>query len=283
MKDQASKHWIIVGESSLGASHQKNNTPCQDAHFYQILSNDWGVAAVADGAGSVEKAHIGSKFLAENAGRIFINLIHNQQWEKQLPQEEEWQTLSKQGFAQLRQSLETFAFSQNLSAKDLSSTLMLVVFSPFGLMAVHIGDGRAGYLSQDDTWKALIEPWKGEYANETVFLSSDIWDKESINQYLKTSMVTEKVKAFTLLSDGCERHSFICNVLDEASQKYIDPNQPFDKFFNPLVANLRKMHSNQISSQEMKEKWGKFLREGNAKLQHEPDDKTMILAVWQEA
>jgi hypothetical protein len=96
-------------------------------------------------------------------------------------------------------------------------------------------------------------------------------------------MVTEKVKAFTLLSDGCERHSFICNVLDEASQKYIDPNQPFDKFFNPLVANLRKMHSNQISSQEMKEKWGKFLREGNAKLQHEPDDKTMILAVWQEA
>ncbi len=283
MKDQADKHWIIVGESSPGASHQKNNTPCQDAHFYQTLPHGWGVAVVADGAGSVEKAHLGARFLAKNAGQIFIDLIQQKQWDKELPTEEAWQQLSKNSFAQLRQSLETFAFSQQLSARDLSSTLMVVVFGPLGLLAAHIGDGRAGYLSKKNEWKALIQPWKGEYANETVFLSSDIWDKESIDQYLKTSTITEKVKAFALLSDGCERHSFICNIWDEASQKYIDPNQPFDKFFNPLIANLQKMHSSKISPQEMKEKWGKFLREGNGKLANEPDDKTMILAVWQES
>ncbi len=279
MKDHTKNPWIIVGASSIGAAHQKNNTPCQDAHFYEVLPNQWGVAVVADGAGSVENAHIGAHFLSEAAGKVFLKTIEENDWQTSFPELAAWAQTAKHTFAQLRQQLETFALAQNSTAKELSSTLLVVVFSPLGLLTAHIGDGRGGYLSSDGTWKALTDPWKGEYANETVFFSSDIWDKEDIDKYLRINYIQEEVSAFTLLSDGCERHSFICNVWDEATQKYIDPNQPFDKFFNPLLENLQKMHTNQISAAEMKQKWEKFLSEGNTKLQNEPDDKTMILAV----
>lgn len=282
MEDYIKNPWIIVGASSIGASHQKNNTPCQDAHFYEVLPSQWGIAVVADGAGSVENAHIGAQFLSEAAGKAFIQILKDKDWQLSFPTQTDWAQTAKHTFAQLRQQLETFAHAQNSSAKALSSTLLVVVFSPEGLLTAHIGDGRGGYLSNEGTWKALIDPWKGEYANETVFFTSDIWDKEDIDKYLRINYIQEEIKAFTLLSDGCERHSFICNVWDEASQKYIDPNQPFDKFFNPLLENLRKMHANQISASEMKQKWEKFLREGNAKLQNEPDDKTMILALRNE-
>ena len=169
---------------------------------------------------------------------------------------------------------------KKLKIKNLSSTLILVIYSPLGLLVTHIGDGRCGFCNQQQEWKAAIRPWRGEYANETVFISSDIWEPNSLDQFIESRVIAEPVSAFALLSDGCERHSFICNVWDEASQKYIDPNQPFDKFFNPIVKNFHQMYAGKLKYPQIEEKWAKFLLEGNQKLKNEPDDKTMVVGIY---
>lgn len=281
MASHQDTHWVLVGESIIGQSHIKNNVPCQDHHHYEMINSDWGIAILADGAGSVEYAHKGSAFIVQEAASLFKDLLKREKWANKgnLPPQEIWHNHAKNTLKTLRGKLETYATQEKTESKHMSSTLIVVLFSPLGLLATHIGDGRAGYCNVDKKWKALINPWKGEYANETVFVSSDIWSENEIDQFIRSNVIYEEPYAFTLLSDGCERHSFICNVWDEDQNKYYDPNIPFDKFFNPLVENLKHMHKNKLEPKAMKAKWAKFLTEGNAKLKNEPDDKTMIIGV----
>lgn len=274
-------NWVVVGDSVIGLSHIKNNTPCQDSHYYNMIDANWGVAIVADGAGSVEAAHKGAKYLAQEAGKMFQELVIQQKWNSKqtFPDQTTWHHLAKNTLLELRSRLGKVAVTLQLDVKSLSSTIVVLLHSPQGLLCTHIGDGRAGYANHQQEWKSIIQPWKGEYVNETVFMSSDIWEQEQIDRFVKSYVIHDSIKAFTLMSDGCERHSFICNVWDEKKQRYVDPNLPFDKFFNPVTNNLLKMYQNGSSPQEMKKKWAKFLTEGNPKLKHEPDDKTMIIGV----
>ncbi len=283
-KEDHPSAWTVVGASVPGQSHLKKNIPCQDSHYYENLEASWGIAIVADGAGSVDAAHLGSQFVVEETARLFKALIAEQKWTKSynLPSIETWHKLSQKTLRQLRAALEAYARQHQVDLKELSSTLILLIFQPQGLLVTHVGDGRAGYCDAEGKWKALIEPWRGEYANETVFISSDIWDEGEMDTFVKSHVIEDAPRAFSLLTDGCERHSFICNVWDEKTQKYEDPNLPFDRFFDPVVNNLRQMAKHQLSQEEMQAKWAKFLREGNPKLQHEPDDKTMIIGVCQE-
>lgn len=281
MRNHQQANWIVVGDSIIGQSHIKNNVPCQDNHHYEMIHPNWGIAILADGAGSVEYAHKGSAFIVREAAELFKKLIQKEDWlqKDQLPSPEKWKEKAQKTLKIIRGKLEIFAQQEKTELKEMSSTLMVLIFSHLGILVTHIGDGRAGYCNAQKEWKALIEPWKGEYANETIFVSSDIWGEQEIDKFIRTHVIHEPPYAFTLLSDGCERHSFICNVWDEAHQKYYDPNIPFDKFFNPLIANLKQMYQKNLQAQDMKEKWSKFLAEGNNKLKNEPDDKTMIIGV----
>ncbi len=272
-------NWVLVGDSVAGQSHIKHGIPCQDAHYYALWDNGWGIAVVADGAGSSPKAHIGSEFIVQTTWRIWGDILEKQGWmkENRLPEADEWDIQAQEGLHQIYLRLEEFSQQQQIPLKELSATLIVVIFSPIGILCTHIGDGRAAYCNQKEEWKALMQPWKGEYANETVFINSEIWAPEHRSQYIQSTLITEAPLAFALLSDGCERHSFVCNVWDEASKKYIDPNQPFEKFFKPLTKNLHEMQKQGMAPEAMKAKWSSFLQGGNSSLKNEPDDKTMIL------
>lgn len=274
-------NWMIVGASAKGLSHANLDLPCQDSFGLKDLGNGWGIAVVSDGAGSAQFAHLGSAFLVKETILLFSQAIEKNHWQKnnQLPTIETWSNTAQTYFKILRKSLEKYATSEKIKIKDLSATLILLIYSPIGLLTAHIGDGRAAFLGKNANWKALIKPWKGEYANETVFVSSDIWNENQISTYLKCDVLDEEPLAFALLTDGLERHSFVCNVWNEDLQKFYDPNLPFDNFFNPLVENLVKMHKYGASKDEIQAKWIKFITEGTEKLKSETDDKTMILAV----
>ena len=93
-------------------------------------------------------------------------------------------------------------------------------------------------------------------------------------------MITENVKAFCLLSDGCEKASFECNLYDKDKEIYFDPNIPFKEFFHKNVnVHLPNMHKEGKTQEQINELWHNFLMSGNPKLKVELDDKTMILAV----
>ncbi|NJL12592.1 MAG: protein phosphatase 2C domain-containing protein [Microscillaceae bacterium] len=274
--------WAVVGASVPGASHLQQQLPCQDAHFYEVLPSGWGVAIIADGAGSAEKAHLGAQFLAQETGLALRKLLLEPAWvsNKTLPEQDTWQALVKGSLLPIKQKLDALALRLGIALKELSATLLGLIFGPSGLLALHIGDGRSAYQDAQGNWHALTRPWKGEYANETVFFASDIWSEDRLDQYLNTRRVEGSIQAFALLSDGCERHSFVCNVWQEEEKRFVDPNTPFPNFFNPLVANLRQMYQKGTQEAEMKEKWEKFLKEGHPRLKTEPDDKTMVLGVF---
>ena len=75
------------------------------------------------------------------------------------------------------------------------------------------------------------------------------------------------------MSDGCEHTSWQCNIKDEKTGVYYDPNKPFSRFFDPL---LKTMNNNVA---DMKDNWIRFIASGNESFINEPDDKTMILGM----
>lgn len=276
--------WLVVKTSIAGKFHIENNPPipCQDSNFYQDFGKGWGIAVVSDGAGSKEFSHLGSNFVAERAGSIFGEIIKLNDWQSSnaLPPKDKWHEVSKRAFAKIRNELENFAKEKNLESGLLSCTVIVVIHSPFGVLASHIGDGRAAFCNLENEWKAIIKPYKGEEANQTVFITSVEWNEP--DKYIESNVFEEKPIAFALMSDGCEAHSFEVNIFDEAEQKFKDPNNPYPKFFQPLVATLKSFHQNREEIEEINAKWRRFIESGSEKLKNEPDDKTMILGILLE-
>ncbi|MDR1348072.1 MAG: protein phosphatase 2C domain-containing protein [Prevotellaceae bacterium] len=277
--------WIVVGASVIGNGHISQKLPCQDSHKYEYLGEGWGIAVTSDGAGSAQNSHIGSKIVAERALFHFKDLIIRRNWIKksELPTEMEWSQICFATLKLVRNDMEMFAKQKNIELKSLYATVIVVIHTPDGILATHIGDGRAGYKNEKGEWKALITPHKGEEANQTIFVPSDFWDipayKMSGVLVPESIVVAEKPFAFTLMSDGCESTAWLYNQQDEKTGKFFDPNKPYPNFFNPLSETLQSFRNDKIDEKERAEKWGNFIESGNASFKKETDDKTMILGV----
>lgn len=279
-------NWIIVGESATGKAHVSNNTPCQDSFAHEPVEKDWGVAVICDGAGSAKNSDIGSEFTAKHVAKLFKELIIKEGWNatNQLPDDSEWEKKAKEVLVKSREELEKKATNENLEFLSLACTVIVNVYSPTGLLIIHIGDGRAGYCNEQGEWQATIIPHKGEESNQTVFLTSSVWLKDDQLVMSKvfvpeSSVIRDNIKAFTLMSDGCENHSFECSRMDTEKNMWEDPNKPFPKFFNPLITSLKSMRQENVTEEEMNAKWKKFLEVGTSSLKEESDDKTMILGI----
>ncbi len=280
--------WIVVGESVIGKSHINSNIPCQDNNFNTFFEKNWGIAIVCDGAGSAKNSDKGAEFSAKRALPLcFEELIKKEKWieKNQLPTPDEWQHKATTEFKKTFEALSNVAIENNIELSNLACTAIVVIFSPIGLLVAHIGDGRAGFRNEQGKWSSIITPHKGEEANQTIFLTSNIWYKEPNLKMSEVSVpecrvIDEKPTAFVLMSDGCEQHSFECSIIDPNTGKWSDPNQPYDKFFNPLIDTLHKMATSPTTV-DMQESWKTFLERGTEGLSNESDDKTMILGIFQ--
>lgn len=277
-------NWTVAYASVIGSSHIQMNLPCQDSCAYEPLNENWGVAVVCDGAGSATHSHLGSQMTATLASKYFSELVKTQGWHEadEFPSETIWKGSAVVALRKVREGLGKLAEAENLKINALGSTVIVVVHSPKGLLIAHIGDGRAGY-SNGTEWKSCIEPFQGAEANETVFITSDIWTEEEIHNYVRTDIIKDKVVAFTLLSDGCEKSSFEVNIFDSRKNKFFDLNKPFPKFFEPNVKGLKMLHKEGKTQDEINQLWSRFLTNGTAQFKTETDDKTMILGVLNEA
>ncbi len=290
--------WWTVGASVIGKSHLDNKPPlpCQDSHYLRNIDRAWGIAISCDGAGSAENSHFGSKFVAEKAAERFskdidkIRFKENSSWttlsrnrKTKLPTHKEWHDLAKKIFAEILQDLEQYAKEKNIEVKSLACTVIVVIFSPKGLLVTHIGDGRGGYRNKNGEWKSFLTPFKGEEANQTIFITSPyIW--KDLDK-LESRIITEEVTAFTIMSDGCESYCFQTYMQDNKSEelRVVDVNKPHEGFFEPLYNNLCDVIANpEISPPEkIKEDWGNFLLSGKG-FDTEPDDKTMIIGILKQ-
>lgn len=273
-------NWTVAYASVIGNMHVQMNLPCQDSSAYEALNENWGIAVVCDGAGSATHSHLGSETTAVLALRYFKELVTTQGWHKadEFPSETIWKGSAIVALRKVREGLGKVAEAENVKINALGSTIIVVVHSPNGLLITHIGDGRAGY-SNGTEWKSCIEPFQGAEANETVFITSDIWGEDEIHQYARTHIIKDKIVAFTLLSDGCEKSSFEVNIFDSRKNKFFDLNKPFPKFFEPNVKGLKMLQKEGKTQEEINKLWSGFLTNGTAQFKTETDDKTMILGV----
>lgn len=275
--------WIVVGASVTGNKHITNQKPCQDSHKYEHLGNGWGIAVVSDGAGSAGNSHFGSKIVAEHAVTHFKEIIISRNWitKNELPNEMEWSLIAFHTLKTVRNDLEQFAKANRMVIESLYATAIVVIYTPKGILATHIGDGRAGYKNEKGEWKPLITPHKGEEVGETRFVQSDFWDipayKMSEVLVPESVVINEKPFAFTVMSDGCQKTSWLCYQRDKETGNFFDPNKPNPDFFNSLCETLQSFRKDEVAEKERAEKWRKFIEAGNASFVKEKDDKTMIL------
>jgi hypothetical protein len=272
----ATPGWNIFGASVIGSSHVKHNKPCQDTFATAKLVDDgsWGIAVISDGMGSARHAEIGSRFVAKTSIKEFMYLVQKNDWLKmqKLPLYQEWKTAAEQTFVAIRRSMNSFAANENYHLNDLKCTVIVIIYSPYGILSTHIGDGRAAYQDNDNRWHAMMIPYKGEEANSTC----SITDPRLI---IESRLIDTSVKSFVLMSDGCEKSAFRCSVFNEDSQKWFDPNEPYTPFLVPLVQDVVDEFNHQYSMNDIVHKIEKILISGTKQLQEETDDKTIIIGV----
>ncbi len=276
------KGWVYAHGSSIGAWHVSQQIECQD-HSEVRRYKDYLIAVVADGAGSAANSATGAKFVtAHLASKLEDDLKDDRLLNDGLvPSDELWTSYSKEVFNECAISLRHYSEENSMAYESMACTAIAAIACQDFLLVAHIGDGRAAYCNQSDEWKAMIVPFKGELANETVFITSNLWDLPTVDLYFESNVIEDKIKSFCLLTDGCEKASFQCNVFDQDKQKYLDPNIPFKEFFHRNInVHLPMLYRSGTNQEEINRLWVEFLSNGNTNLKNEPDDKTMVLAVY---
>ena len=288
IKPTQKNEWLTVGASVIGKSHTEANPPipCQDNHNYYNLKNGWQVAIVCDGAGSAKLSQKGSELIARKIMPAVLKKdLPMKKWYKKgaFPQKSEWKEFAVETFRQTISAMQITVDKYNeeknkteqIKIEDLASTVILVLYRSNGALVANIGDGRSGYLNNKGEFHSFFKPFKGEEANQTVFITSNIWN--NTEKYISANVVQDNIWAVTAMSDGFENASYICsNIIDG---QWFDLNLPSKKLFLPLIKQLKAAGLKSIPVEELKKKWKELLTNGNKTIENEPDDRTMILSI----
>ena len=252
--------WRLLGASVTGTSHEKGGLAGQDAHGYREVPG--GVLlAVADGAGSAERSAAGSRVAAASIlDAVSMALVNG--WPASL---QVWRDIFFDAYARAKDSLEQLAAGEALPARAFATTLLCAALSDDVLAVAQLGDGVATAFSLGGAqgrnaggeWFLAAEPQRGEYANETYFLS-----QAGALQRLDIYVYAEPVRALALMTDGLLRL-----VLDA---KHL-PHVPF---FQPLLTFGVETEDQTLAEAQL----AAFLASERVCARTD-DDKTIVLAL----
>jgi hypothetical protein len=242
----------VIAASVEGTSHAGTELGCQDAHAVTEIDGGF-VIAVADGAGSAPRA-------AEGARQAVRAAVEHATENGTGIRADDPAALAAGCITAARVALEAMiegpspegAAASELS--DLATTLLVVVARGGALGIAQVGDG-AVVLDCDGDPQVIGACERGEYLNETVFVTSREWQ-----DHLRVNNVSGAIDGVAVMSDGLQ-----LLALDMASMQAHTP------FFEPL---WRYARSDEASSTEL----AAFL-ESDRVCARTDDDKTLVLAV----
>lgn len=264
--------WKMIACSETGTSHQKSGLPCQDyAEFIRV--NDSGekddkgdiiIGAVSDGAGSCKYSDIGSQLAVETALEDLAG------WPKRLKKDhpdlsseilkEYANKAFKQTLRKVQKAFSVEAENRKCFPKDLSCTLLVVVATPNWLAAMQIGDGFIVIQQPESEYKLLFHPSKGEYANETTFVTAS-----NALEMMQVEISFGAQEFICASTDGLERLAI--NIKDW------QPHAPFFEMFKKAL-EIRSEEEEKKSTQE----WLNLESVNN----RTDDDKTLLLC-WYDS
>jgi hypothetical protein len=140
---------------------------------------------------------------------------------------------------------------------ELATTLLVFITTSKWLVAMQIGDGFILIKPVGGKYELLFQPDKGEYINETTFVTSTNAVAE-----MQIRILAEPVEFICASTDGVEKVAI----------NYADW-QPFSPFFEPLEQYL------QTTVQPLEEDLKEFLEREDLN-NRTTDDKTLLLALW---
>lgn len=259
--------WKAIARSATGTSHQVQKMPCQDYGYYRFFKDDVIVGAVADGAGSAKYSDIGSKLAVETTLKYLSKIseyLHKRQtcWQKfsQALLRTEAENLFTKTVKKVLIELDQQATKKHYSVNDLACTLLVFVATPHWLAAMQIGDGFIVVRSQDSDYQLLFHPDKGEFANETTFITSTNALKE-----MQVKVLSGKQEFICASTDGLEKVAIRLNDW-----------KPFPPFFKPLEEYLQETAHPEEEDQYVKD----FLNSKRLNSRTD-DDKTLLLCLFE--
>ena len=250
-------HWTLIGASAQGTSHLQDNIPCQDAHIAAQLKNGMAIIAYADGAGSARRSHEGS----QSAVKELLKSLQNQLEDQPIPGDIDWHMTVLEAYKDACRGIEKLAAEAREHPREFATTLGCGVLWDRGLVTGNLGDGMIVAQKPGEPLFIASAPQRGEYANQTWFLTSfnDL-------QHLQVHYYPESVAAIVAMSDG------IWNLAVKRHGKA--SYTPSMGFFEPLLEFAAKCDDRKESEQKLVG----FLSSERVSARS-ADDKTLVLAL----
>jgi len=206
------RRWRTAFATSIGTSHAKTGTPCQDAGRCAVVEAADGeevlLIAVSDGAGTAKRSDVGSSMAVNHFLERFGEAAEKGS-DLQVIDED----FVRRWFADVRSDIADQAIAEDADLADYSCTMLGVIVGKREAVSIQIGDGAIVVSTEepgDYTW--VFWPQHGEYANSTYFLTQP--GAEAALQ-LERGPAVDEVAVF---SDGIERL-----VLDMANKQVHSP------------------------------------------------------------
>ncbi|MGY6528524.1 MAG: PP2C family serine/threonine-protein phosphatase [Cyanobacterium sp.] len=218
------KEWRAIARSAVGVGHQKQNIPCQDFGAYSLIAPDVMVGAVSDGAGSAKFSDRGAEIAVETSILLFQKYSKDNYDERWEPTLERVKKIFEHILKHILKKIKQEAQNLNCDYRELACTLLVFLATPHGMMAMQIGDGFIVARPYDGELQLLFNPDKGEYINETTFVTSSNAIEE-----MQVQVFDWKPYFICASTDGLE------NVAIEYKN-----SKPFNAFFSPLEEYLEE-------------------------------------------
>lgn len=267
----------VMGISFQGDGHIKQSLPCQDFHSFSELPYNWKLAIVSDGAGSAKLSDSGSKAVCAGFKYYIENLIKesNSLQNGEILDAPIWNMVFRSMLSSFQAQLKALARNNKCEYKDLSATIILLLYNDNGYMSAHLGDGRGG-VKVNGEWRELFTPHKGEEANQTFFSTVDISNSSLMANGIpvpETSVFRQKIDGYVLMSDGCENGCWTTYQrvdLPNGEWRVQDVNKPRIQVLESLLSVLKVSDKQALVA---------FVKDFNEKLKTETDDKTILIGV----
>jgi serine/threonine protein phosphatase PrpC len=208
--------WQVIGAAVQGLSHQKQDLPCQDALEYRRLPGGALLVALADGAGSATRSELGARAAVQAAMDSLASALESGQ-----PAECcDWADLFWETFENARAALIQLAQERDEPLYAFATTLICLAATSEQLIVGQLGDGAVVVRNADGILDTVTTAQRGEYANETYFLT-----QEQALEQVAIQVINLPVQALAVMSDGLTRLALKRPT-----------NEPHPPFFKPLFA-----------------------------------------------